>query len=175
MRFHLLLARQEHSWPHGKPVADARSRTVDRLLTPFVGLQLLLLLFAAGCTHKPTSVNHVEVSGKVLYKGKPLPGGRVTFVATNGAFADSGNIEEDGTYKLNAPVGPVKISVNNQMLRVQHAPVQNEEMMKRSGNGELHPIKGTFVAIPNKYYDAEASGLTYTVEPEPQKHDINLD
>ena len=39
-----------------------------------------LLVPAAGCTTGPKSLEYTEVSGTVFYKGKPLPGGRVTFV-----------------------------------------------------------------------------------------------
>ncbi|QJW96441.1 hypothetical protein FTUN_3998 [Frigoriglobus tundricola] len=67
----------------------------------------------------PRSVDHAEVSGKVLLQGKPVPGGQVSFVAVNGGFAASGNIDENGIYQIKAPVGEVKITVTNSMLQAR--------------------------------------------------------
>jgi hypothetical protein len=137
-------------------------------------LPLGLLVLGAGCqAGKPHSVPYAEVSGKVMYKGKPLPGGRITFVAVNGGFASSGTIHRDGTYKLDAPVGDVQIAVDNEMLRRPHAMIQSEEMMRRSP-GEKDPVKGTYVNIPDKYSSPDQSGLTCKVEPGAQTHDVNL-
>jgi hypothetical protein len=139
---------------------------------------LWLLVLAAGCSHQARSVPHASVSGKVIYKGRPLPGGRVTFVTVNGGFAASANIHEDGAYKVDAPVGDVQISVDNSMLLRKRGtptrPPQSEEMMKRSGGGEKDPIKGHYVDLPSKYATADTSGLTYTVQPGEQTHDITL-
>jgi hypothetical protein len=141
-------------------------------------LPVWLLVLAAGCGHHARSTDFAPVSGKVLYKGKPLPGGRITFVTVKDGFATSANIHEDGQYKLDSPVGEVQISVDNSMLLHQRGqptrPPQSEEMMKRSG-GELDPIKGHYVQIPTKYTRADMSGLTYKVERGEQTHDITLE
>jgi hypothetical protein len=39
---------------------------------------------------------------------------------------------------------------------------------------EETPIKGKWVDIPGRYRNTENSGLTYTVNPGPQTHDIEL-
>jgi hypothetical protein len=135
-----------------------------------------LLVLAAGCGKKE-AYDTAEVTGRVLFNGEPLPGGRVTFVAVKGGTAVPGTIDEKGNYKVQAPVGEVQISVDNSGLD----PLKGGRMgsrslppLKRPGQKEPETLKGTYVPIPNKYYDPTKSGLTYTVKSESQKHDIEL-
>lgn len=125
---------------------DSRlERGIEKPLLPLIcgSLSLGLLALMAGCGQNPRSVSHTEVSGKVLFQGKPLPKGRVNFITVKGAFASSGKIDENGHYKLEAPVGDVQICVMNEK-------------------------------IPSQYANPQASGLTYTVKPGSQTHDIEL-
>jgi hypothetical protein len=39
------------------------------------------------------------------------------FLAPNDSFAASENIDENGNYRINAPVGPVQLSVDYRLLR----------------------------------------------------------
>ena len=141
------------------------------------GLCLLSGLFlAAACNHPPRETEMAEVSGTVNFKSKPLPGGRVSFVAVKGGFASSGDIDENGLYKIDAPVGDVKISVDNREFEKQKGPKPKKpQILKQPGQtGEPTVHKGKFVPIPKKYYEADTSGLTYTVQKGAQKYDINL-
>jgi hypothetical protein len=137
-------------------------------------LPLGLVMLAAGCS-SPADTDHAEVSGRVLFKGEPLPGGRVTFVSVVGGFANAATIDENGYYKIKAPIGDVQISVDNRMLHPQysHAPAQSEGMKKKSGAAQVL-IQGHFVTIPSKYYHTDQSGLTYKVVSGAQTHDIPL-
>jgi hypothetical protein len=141
-----------------------------------------LLVLSAGCGERPRSVEHAEVKGKVLFQGKPLPGGTVSFVAVNGAFAWTGRIDENGNYEVKAPVGEVRIGVDNRMLQDRGAiqggevktlreKMEDEAPKDQSSAGRL---KGRYVPIPKSYTDPTTSGLTYTVKPGPQTHDIEL-
>lgn len=87
-------------------------------------LFLGLLALMTGCAQSAHSVDHVDVSGKVLFQGKPLPGGRVNFITVKGAFASSGAIDKDGHYQLDAPVGDVQICVMNETIPPQYADPQ---------------------------------------------------
>jgi hypothetical protein len=147
------------------------------------GLSLGLLLVITGCKGRPHSVEHAEISGKVLFQGKPLPGGVVNFVAVNGGFANTGVIDENGNYQLKAPVGEVRIGVSNKMLR-SGAPTKEggqkkepktarEEKTADQKKGQ-RGVKGRYVDIPPSYTDPSTSGLTYTVKPGAQTHDIEL-
>jgi len=140
-----------------------------------MGVLLSLLLLLVGCGKRPDSVDHAEVSGKVLFRGQPLPGGRVTFVSVKGGFANSGNIEENGNYKVKAPVGEVQISVDNQMFSAKKGPTVEKPVLKKPGAEEAHKPTGRYVALPSKYEKAGESGLTYTVQKGSQTHDIKLE
>jgi len=125
-----------------------------------------------------------EVSGQVLYRGKPLAGGRVTFVSKGEqAFSGSGNIDEKGNYKVEAPVGEVTVSVDNRMLG--GAPVKSRKGkggapakkpgLKRPGSEEAHAVEGHYVQIPTKYHSPETSGLEYKIHEGPNQIEIKLE
>jgi hypothetical protein len=136
---------------------------------------LLLLMLAAGCT-RGHDHEHVDVSGKVLYKGKPLPGGTVKFVTTTGGYVAFAPIDEDGNYQIKAPIGEVKIGLENRLLQL--SPSRRGVVgHHRPPEGELGPdaTKGRFVPLPAKYYSPETSELKYNVENKPQTHDIVLE
>jgi hemoglobin len=93
------------------------------------------------------------VSGKVTYKGKPLPAGTVAFHSKDGK-AISTKLSEDGTYAAEkVPAGEYNLAV------------------------ETDSAKGSpkYVAIPAKYADPKTSGLTYTVKKGKQQFDIALE
>jgi hypothetical protein len=147
-----------------------------------------LLVPAAGCSRqKAKSVEYAEVSGKVTYKGNPLPGGRVTFVHPDG-FTGVGDIDDKGNYKVNAPIGADKIGVDNTMLqkaggfmgrRGGGGPPAKMPTLKgdptRQDQEQPHVPTGRYVNIPDKYHDPDQSGLTHTVVAGAQTHDIKLD
>jgi hypothetical protein len=147
-------------------------------------LALGLLLPAVGCQpNKKKEPPYAEVSGTVLYKNKPLPGGEVTFV-NEGGFTGSATIGEDGKYTVKAPTGPVKIAVDNAMLNTAGAmsgrgrgpaPPANQPRLKRPDSEPPKKMPGRFVPIPQKYYNPEESGLTYTVTSGSQTFDIKLE
>lgn len=151
----------------GAPVAQLARRA---------GLPLGFLALAVFCgSCKSSKVETAEVSGKVMFKGKGLPGGRVTFVADQGGVAAGGNIGEDGTYNItSAPVGPVHITVDNRMLDASRR-AGGKPMLKRPGAEEPDVPKGHHVAIDQKYYTADKSPLTYTVTPGSQTHEVTLE
>lgn len=135
-----------------------------------------LLAFAAGCSGRSRSAEHVEVTGQVTFNGQPLPGGRVTFIRSDG-FNFVGDIDENGNYKINAPVGEVKISVDNTMLREAKSEAVAKARQKGAGRPDAKYEKqvGHYVEIPEKYRDATKSGLTYTVtKAKGQTHPIEL-
>jgi hypothetical protein len=133
-------------------------------------------VLAVGCARR--SVEHIEVSGRVLYQGKPLPGGKVNFVSVEGeqTFASSGVIDEKGNYTIKAPVGPVLIGVDNRMLKPQRGAPAGfvKKGAGRPDAGDPTPVKGAYKAIPPKFWTPDTSGLTYTVTKGEQTHDIEL-
>ena len=152
-------------------------KSAIRAVRGTVGLFCLILL-TTGCNSPRTSVKHVEITGKVSHKGVPLTGGRISFVAVQGGFAGSANIDAKGMYKMSAPEGEVKIGVDNSMLAPQKrgGVITKPKTLKRPGSEDPSAIQGKYVSIPYKYADPETSGLKYTVEDKtPQTHDVSLD
>jgi hypothetical protein len=129
----------------------------------------LLVLLAAGCGR---DVPQAEVSGTVTYRGKPLPGGVVTFITDRG-LSGTATIGADGGYRLLAPVGDVKVSVDNRMLRKVRS--AGYRISNRPEGEGLQPLTGTYVPVPEKYASAETSGLTRHVDREAQTFDIRLE
>jgi hypothetical protein len=134
-----------------------------------------LLVLALGCGKSIHSTDHAEVTGKVTYNGQPVTGGSISFVSQEeGAFANNGRIDESGNYKINSPVGPVKITIDNRVLRTGI----REQAMKgagpRPGQPDPDPIKGVYVEIPQKYYQVDTTDMTYTVKAGAQTFDIEL-
>src|SRR5262249_41838219 len=162
-------------------------------------LLLLLPLALTGC-----GVPSGKVSGQVVYQDKgqekALPGGIVTFrpidTTINPVTAEIG---PDGNYEATVPAVEVKISVDNRALKnpgagpvgVTGGPPQNIRGMPKGvpvappkGNeaakdkdipaiSTQKPV-GAYVPIPDKYYDADSSGLTLKVNKGSQTHKIEL-
>lgn len=145
---------------------------------------LLLALFLSGCNRSSLG-SEGEVSGKVTYKGKPLPGGQVMFITPQG-YTFTSVIDPEGNYKLKVLVGEVRIAVDNSMLLNSNKPpapnirrppgiepppgVKVDDIKQSSGA----TITGTFVPLPEKYRTPDASGLTYTVKSGSQTYNIEL-
>jgi hypothetical protein len=86
----------------------------------WLGLLCLLLPALAGC-----GPGQGSISGQVLYKGKPLPGGTVWFQPVDTKYSPVlAQIDENGNYQAKVPAGEVQISVNNSALKGEaHAPI----------------------------------------------------
>jgi hypothetical protein len=155
----------------GSCIEHGIEKAVLRLVCCCLSLGLLTLL--VGCDKNPRSVDHAEVSGKVLFQGNPLPGGQVTFITVKGGFASNGTIDENGNYQIKAPVGDVKIGVTNRILQSRSGSKTQAHPKKGAASEEPLP-RGRWVKIPSSYEAPHTSGLTYTVKPGPQTHDIEL-
>ena len=119
-------------------------------------LLLAQMALITGCGENPHSVEHVQVSGKVLFQGKPLRGGRVNFITVKGAFSSSGKIDENGHYQLQAPVGDVQISVMSQNLPQQYQDPQTSGLKftvqpgSQTHDIELSANPGTTASSPGR-------------------------
>ena len=150
---------------------------------------LLLLPLLAGCGAATS-----KVSGRVLYKGVPLPGGLVTFQPANPKYNSVAvPIDEQGHYEATLPVGEVQVSVENRHLQPRsdgprgvppNLPPEVQQALGKAKPQAAPPPpadkpaaakpRGNYVPIPDKYHSIETSGLTFTVEPGNPKHDIEL-
>ncbi len=146
----------------------------------------------------------VPVAGKVTYKGKPVAGAQVTFMAKQGgARAAGGTTDPQGNYKLTtfesndgAVLGAHTVTIS------KAAPVAGGQMtgslippggaggagagneqkadylkaMKAVGTGTPAKSEGGEDSIPAKYADPKASGLERTVTKEgPNTFNLDLE
>jgi hypothetical protein len=144
---------------------------------------LVVLPLLSGC-----SPSHGTLSGQVMYRGQPLPGGWLTFrPADSKENSVHALIGADGHYEATLPVGDVAISVDNQEWApksslgsivppgVKLPPVAQPKAgapPAPKGDQEKHP--GSYVEIPQKYANTETSGLHYTVKKGADTHQIDL-
>ncbi len=97
------------------------------------------------------------VFGKVTYQSQPLSSGTV-FLGDGYSQAD---IEKDGSYQiLDAPSGPVKVSVRNV-----------SRSLKKRGEKIEWVVKSL---IPTKYNNPQTSGLQYIIGSGRQEINIDL-
>jgi len=140
-----------------------------------------------------------SVSGKVIYQGKRLKGGYVTFVSTEGQPSKPAEIGIDGIYTIpSITAGNYKILVETDSLRPQALPVADKgakltgptaankagfnvpEGYTPSSPADAALVAANqknaakYVAIPPGYSDADKTTLTYTVVGGEQTHDIEL-
>ena len=162
--------------------------------TVVTGLALLLPVLA-GCA---PAIG--KVSGKVTYKGQPVPGGFVTFRPVDGRQnAVTAMLEPDGRFPtVDIPAGEVLVTIDNRELEPRsgipslppNLPLSPETRSKL-GSGKAAPPSppaegapasgedvrrpsGRYLPIPEKYYDAESSGLKFTIKGGEQTLEIEL-
>jgi hypothetical protein len=69
--------------------------------TRFLLFSLLLVGLTIGCGSKVVHMQpHVSVKGKIMYNGKPIPDGEVSYILDGGAFIETCEISSDGTYEM---------------------------------------------------------------------------
>jgi hypothetical protein len=121
-----------------------------------IGVLVVLLATYSGCDRGPElRPGWAVVSGTVTYKGQPLSGGSVILLTDEQpAVMRGGAIRENGTFMLDAPIGPAKIAIHTIDMKT------------------VKPER--YVEIPKKYADAEKSGLTYEVKSGENK-DVKFD
>jgi hypothetical protein len=155
-----------------------------------IALAAAAALGQAGCGGPRTA----EVIGTVRYQGKPVPFGRITFIADDGRM-EAVYLKSDGTYRIpRAPVGKVRITVwtpSKALIAEAHKAIM-AEATRPSGYHDPTPEggfkrapeaeeqwqlykQGKVVAAPSRYHDPAISGLTYEVKTSsPQTFDLDL-
>lgn len=133
------------------------------------GLALALAPGLAGCGGEP---GLVKVTGRVTYKGKPVPKGQVYFTPEKGGRAADGALDADGNYRLGtfdlgdgAYAGAYQVSVvargeDKAPPTGKKARVVMEEDMQ--GTGE--PL------VPRKFLSPETSQLKAEVSADKSNH-----
>lgn len=136
---------------------------------------LLLMMSATGCgTRYPETAT---VTGKVTYKGQPLPLGRVSFWPPQGRPA-AGEIKPDGTYTLTsfrqddgAIPGIHRVSITARRAIAAGAGPSSSSVATTPGWGDNPAVEWL---IPKHYEQAETSNLTAEVRPGKNTIDFDL-
>jgi hypothetical protein len=141
---------------------------------PFWALFLLALLGGVlGCGGG--DVGTARVSGRVMYKGKPVPKATVSFTPMEGASrAASGLTDTAGDYTLGsfsvndgALPGKYRVSI---IARGPDRPPKPGEM----GSGMPGEMMPGEPVIPAKYFAPDTSGLTFEVKRGGNRADFEL-
>ena len=133
-----------------------------RLLQVFghLSLTLTVILWLEGCRKSGPEIQFAAVSGSVSYQGKLLKHGKVVMIHGSGK-AGSGEIQSNGQYQLQAPVGE-----NMVMIECRDEPNLSQVDPGVGRNLRLPPS-----LVPERYSNHMTSGLTVTVVDGPNVKD----
>lgn len=115
------------------------------------------------------------VSGEATYKGKPIPGGLLTFRPVDPAQnSASYELDRDGKFKVELPVGEALICIDNREFEPRPAtapaipPGMNlpPDVLKsmQASTKESSKVSDRWVKLPEKYYQLETSELKIKVK-----------
>lgn len=128
-----------------------------------VGIAATLPLLM-GCSRGPEMV---PVTGKVLYKNKPLEYGSVMLAPADGGDPARGQIQPDGSFQLTTITadGDVREGVRVGRCSVRVTAFESQG----PGGGRVSPDAEMMLgrsAVPRKYQSFGTSGLTVEVTPD---------
>ncbi|QDT41739.1 hypothetical protein Pan241w_18020 [Gimesia alba] len=120
-------------------------------------LVVFSLVHAVGCGNSVERPKTVPVSGKVTWNGAPLSMGRVQFVPSDSKKGRPavGDINQEGHYTLMTFQANDGVMPGNYKIFVD---------ARKEGDPNNLKTKGGFPILPQKYYDANKSGLTAFIE-----------
>ena len=128
------------------------------------GVVLLGFVVAFGVSACSKGIRKITVNGTVSYKGQKLSSGLLQFVGENGAYSAS-SIQPDGKYIMTDVVpGETKIGI-----------MQTPESSGSSG-GDTRPGSPKLppVNLPEKFRNAETSGVKYTITADTRELHVEL-
>jgi hypothetical protein len=150
--------------------------TTAVLIAPALALALAIAVPGCGDGLKP----RYPVSGKVTYKGQPVPKGTVTFAPADGEGEGAFGQIIDGGYRLTtrttndgAVPGRYRVSIVSAEVTTPEAALDTNP----NATPEAAVAKAQRTAkhrIPTKYANADTSGLTGEVKAQSNAIDFNL-
>jgi hypothetical protein len=119
---------------------------------------VLALIVAGGCgSQRKTAV----VSGKVIYRGKPVAFGTVNFRLRDGAQISRGVLKPDGTFQMETPDGKKGADLGVNLVRITCYEAQNLNGANPDPRFKFKPFGR--LLIPTRYIQFETSGLNVDV------------
>jgi hypothetical protein len=130
-----------------------------------------------------------KLSGKVLYKGNPVPRAKIVFLCDGGKLLDA-TADDSGQYAVrNVPLGQVRVGVKNftegmaeNMSQYMHNQANKQGPKEKAAGDIQQSMEGMkknvgaggsgFVPLPDKAIDPEKSGIVIDVKGGSQEQDI---
>jgi hypothetical protein len=133
-------------------------------MTPRILPAFVLLLMVSGCGSRL-----VKVTGRLTYKGEPVPSTDVFFVPDDGSRRSHGVTDDDGRFTLKFSRNEVGVSPGAHTVFLKYD-VSNDEY-----NGVIKPkASKELKAVIAEYGDVKSSNLHFTVTHTGQVIEIDL-
>ena len=127
-----------------------------------------LLAGCGGETPKDVPKGLINVTGKVTYKGNPVPNATVSFVPTLPDKQSSvGKTDSSGNYTLEMSPSAKGVLPGEYRVRIEAV----DGVAGMGAKGEVIKPKSL---IPEKYAKVDTSGIMLKVSPSEKKHDFEL-
>jgi hypothetical protein len=126
---------------------------------------LIAALLLCGCNREPPGG---IVRGKVSYNGKALEKGSIVFYPSSNAQVCHGNIQKDGSFKLENQVRTERIEPGKYTAVI----VADNTEIAAMKEDPLFPVQPT---VPFKFASVTTSPLKYDVVIGENEFDVNLD
>jgi hypothetical protein len=111
----------------------------------------------------------VETTGKVTYKGQPVPSTRVTFRPDNGTRPSNGVTDDEGHFTLRYSRTATGVTRGPHTVTLKYDVSAEEEL------GKIKPkASPALKAVIARYGDPKTSGLHYEITENGQQIDIEL-
>jgi hypothetical protein len=124
------------------------------------------LVTLAGCN----SSGPVPVTGRLTYKGNPVPSTMVTFIPDDGGRPSHGVTDDDGKFALKYSRNQMGVTRGGHAVFLKYDVSMDEELHK------IQPKAGKELkAVIAKYSDPKTSGLHYDVTESGQFIEIRLE
>lgn len=134
------------------------------------GIAGFLFYYSTWTEEKRLILSKASLTGKITYKGKPVPYALVILV--NGDSSSTGAADAHGSYTVPyAPVGKVSVGINTAAGRGM---MMSATMAAAQGGDKSG--KPSFLDVPEKFFDPKTSGITAEVKDtkEPNTFDIDV-
>lgn len=132
--------------------------------TQRTGLVMVALLFAGGC-----GGNLVEVTGKVTYRGQPVPSTRVTFLPEDGGRKSSAVTDDEGRFRLKYSRSQVGAARGQHTVCLTYVVSNDEDLGKKPPK-----VSKELKAAIGRYADPKKSSLHFGVMNNGQVIDIEV-
>lgn len=142
-------------------------RTIQRIAT------IVLALVFAGCGGGGGKTS--STSGRVTYKGQPVPKANVSFTPVEGASrAATGLTDADGNYTLGTFAASDGAIPGNYRVSIIARGADRPPKAGETGSGMPGEMMPGDPIIPTKYFAPDSSGLTFEVKRGSNRADFEL-